>query len=373
VKPRLLLVGRRRYRLPLPRSEQRKFDAMSGELDLRVLASAAVGSPTHDATFTLVPPLRPRLLDGLAYHVRLPFLVARELRSFQPDAVLVQGAHEAASTLLGRRLARSGTKVILDVHGDWRTATRLYGSRTRRVLNPFADRVASWSVRRVDAVRTVSDFTTGLVRELGVEPSATFPAFMDLDPFLTPPAPLPERPVALFVGALELYKGLDLLLEAWPIVGERVPDAELRLIGSGAREDLARLLVERGPRVTWESGLAPEEVAGELDRSTVLVLPSRREGMGRVVVEAFCRGRAVVGTRGGGIEDIVRDGENGVLVPPDDAQALARALVNVLSSRERAASLGFVAREGSEEWYATPEEYAARIRALVVDSDDSGG
>ena len=62
-----------------------------------------------------------------------------------------------------------------------------------------------------------------------------------------------------------------------------------------------------------------------------------------------------------------------MLVPPNDAQALARALVNVLSSRERAASLGFVAREGSEQWYATPEEYAARIRALVVDSEDSGG
>jgi glycosyltransferase involved in cell wall biosynthesis len=184
---------------------------------------------------------------------------------------------------------------------------------------------------------------------------------------------LPERPVALFVGALELYKGLDLLVEAWPIVAERVPGAELRVVGAGAREDLARVLVERGPRVTWDSGLAPEEVAGELDRATVLVLPSRREGMGRVVVEAFCRGRAVVGTRGGGIEDLVRDGENGMLVPPDDARALARALINVMSSRERAASLGFVAREGSEQWYATPEEYAVRIRALVVDSEEPGG
>jgi glycosyltransferase involved in cell wall biosynthesis len=373
VKPRLLLVGRRRYRLPLPKSEQRKFDAMSGELELRVLASASAGSPTHDATFTLIPPLRPRLLDGVAYHLRLPFLVARELRTFEPDAVLVQGAHEAASTLVGRRLARRDTKVILDVHGDWRTATRLYGSRTRRVLNPVADRVASWSVRRVDAVRTVSDFTTGIVRELGVEPAATFPAFMDLDPFLAPPVPLPERPVALFVGALELYKGLDLIVDSWPRVAEQVPRAELRLIGAGAREDLARLLVERGPRVSWESGLAPEEVAGELDRATALVLPSRREGMGRVVVEAFCRGRAVVGTRGGGIEDLVRDGENGLLVQPDDAAALARALVNILSSRARAASLGFVAREGSERWYATPEEYAARIKTLVVDPKQDGG
>ena len=373
MKPRLLMVGRRRYRLPLPTSDQRKFDAMSRVVDLRVLGSAVRGSPTRDKTFRLVPPLRPRLLDGLVFHMLVPLRVARELRSFEPDAVLVQGAHEAAFALMGRRLARSDARVILDVHGDWRTATRLYGSGTRRVLNPFADRVAAWAVRRADAVRTVSDFTTGLVRELGVEPAATFPAFMDLDPFLTPPVPLPERPVALFVGALELYKGLDLLVEAWPTVAERVPEAQLRLIGAGAREDLARLLVERGPRVTWDSGLAPEEVAGELDRATVLVLPSRREGMGRVVVEAFCRGRAVVGTRGGGIEDLVRDGENGVLVPPDDAHALARALVNVLSSRERAASLGFVAREGSEQWYATPEEYAARIRALVVESEDSGG
>ena len=77
--------------------------------------------------------------------------------------------------------------------------------------------------------------------------------------------------------------------------------------------------------MTWDSGLAPEEVARRRRRATVLVLPSRREGMGRVVVEAFCRGRAVVGTRGGGIEDLVRDGENGVLVPPDDAARSPRA------------------------------------------------
>ncbi len=373
MKPRLLLIGRRRYRLPLSPSERRKFDAMTEVFDLRVLGSAPAGSPTHDETFTLVPPLRPLLLDGLAFHARLPWGIARELRSFEPDAVLVQGAHEAASALVARRLAGSHAKVILDVHGDWRTATRLYGSRTRRVLNPVADRLAVWSIRRVDAVRTVSDFTSGMVRELGVEPAATFPAFMDLDPFLAAPAPLPDRPAALFVGALELYKGIDLLVDAWPLVAEQVPDAELRLVGAGAREDIARRLVAAGPNVSWESGLAPEEVAERLDLATCLVLPSRREGMGRVVVEAFCRGRPVVGTRGGGIEDIVRDGVSGLLVPSDDARALADALVKVLSNRALAADLAFGAREGSEQWYATPEEYAARLSALVVETETDRG
>ena len=281
-------------------------------------------------------PFPVRALDGVAFHGLLPWRVARELRDFKPTVVLVQGAHEAALVLLGRALARSHVPVVLDVHGDWRTATRLYGSPARRFLNPAADRVAAWAVRHVDAIRTVSDFTTRLVRELGMEPASTFPAFMDLEPFLTPPLPLPSRPRALFVGVLELYKGLDLLAEAWPLVGREVPDAELRLIGSGSRSDLVRRMIARGPNVTWDSGLEPAEVAAELDRATCLVLPSRREGMGRVVVEAFCRGRGVVGTRGGGIEDLVQDGENGLLVPPDDVGALAAALVRMLTDSELA-------------------------------------
>jgi glycosyltransferase involved in cell wall biosynthesis len=371
VKPRLLMVCRRRYRLPLAATDRKKFDAMAELLDLRVVGTALPGSQTSDETFRLVPPHRPRLFDGLAFHVTLPFRVAGELRDFRPHAVLAQGPHEAAGTLLARRLARSDARVILDIHGDWRTATRLYGSRTRRLLNPFADRVAAWAVRRADAVRTVSDFTTTLVRELDVEPAATFPAFMDLAPFLGPPVTLPAQPRALFVGVLELYKGLDLLVEAWPPVTAAVPEAELRIVGKGPRADFVERLL-RTPGVSWEPQLAPEEVAAELDAATCLVLPSRREGMGRVVVEAFCRGRAVVGTRGGGIEDLVTDGKSGVLVPPDNAAALADALVSVLSNEQLAATLARGARAGSDRWYASPQEYAARLQALVANSDRGG-
>ena len=366
------MVGRTRYRLPLDESLLRKFDALESVLDLRVIGSAPAGFPRSNGVFTLVPPLAVRALDGLVFHLLLPFRVAREIRAFEPTIVLVQGAHEAAFALVGRKLARSRVPVVLDVHGDWRTATRFYGSSARRLLNPVGDRLAAWAVRRVDAVRTVSDFTTALVRELGVEPAATFPAFMDLQAFLGPPAPLPERPRALFVGVLELYKGLDLLVEAWPRVAEQVPDAELRLIGSGSRTDLARRLVARRPFVSWDGGLAPEEVAAELDAATCLVLPSRREGMGRVVVEAFCRGRAVVGTRGGGIEDLVVHGGTGVLVPPDDVAALAAALIEILTDRERARQLGLRAYDGSGQWYAEPEEYAERVNALVERADAGG-
>ncbi len=111
--------------------------------------------------------------------------------------------------------------------------------------------------------------------------------------------------------------------------------------------------------------MSAEDVAAALDSATLLVLPSRSEGMGRVVIEAGCRGRAVVGSRVGGIPDVVADGETGLLVPPGDAAALSEALERVLSDRALAERLGVEARIRVEPWLATPEEYARRVRDLV--------
>ncbi len=368
MKRRLLMVGRTRYDLPLSETLARKFDALGSELDVRVLATARrVDAP--DVRFRLYRPLPLGPLEGAAFYALLPLRVARELRAAKPDAVLAQGGQETALVLLGRALARSKTKVILDVHGDWQAATRLYGSPARRLLAPLGDALARFAVRRADAVRTISAYTSGLVREQGVEPAAEFPAFMDLEPFrAAAPAPLPEKPTVLFVGVLERYKAVDVLADAWRRVAERVPDARLRIIGSGTMSGVAEALATEFPEmVSWTPTVPTGKVAEALDAATVLVLPSRSEGLGRVVVEAFCRGRAVVGSRVGGIPDLVTDGGTGVLVPPGDAVALADALVAVLENSAFAARLGVAARAAIEPWLATPEDYARRIRTLVDD------
>jgi glycosyltransferase involved in cell wall biosynthesis len=360
------MVGRTRYALPLAPSLAQKFDALSQELDVRVLGSAG-GGRSGDARFRLVPPVRPRALDGLAFYALLPFRVARELRELRPDAVLVQGTQETALALLGRFLARVPARVIADVHGDPTAPARLYGSPARKALTPVADLLARVGLRRADGVRTISAYTSGLVREAGREPTATFAAFMDLDPFLAPgPAPLPDRPAALFVGVLERYKAVDVLAEAWRLVATRVPEATLRIVGRGTLLAVPEALVAEYPgRVRWDESLTTPEIARALDEATVLVLPSRSEGLGRVVVEAFCRGRAVVGSRVGGIPDLVTDGETGILVPPGDAAALADALVGALTDRDHAARMGAAARIAVEPWLATPEEYARQVRDLV--------
>jgi glycosyltransferase involved in cell wall biosynthesis len=178
--------------------------------------------------------------------------------------------------------------------------------------------------------------------------------------------PVPDRPRALFVGVLERYKNVHGLEEAWRRAAPGVPDATLHLVGRGRERAVAERLLRDFPgRVTWDERLPSEGVAAALDASTLLVLPSFSEGLPRVAMEAFARGRPVVGSRAGGIPDIVEDGVSGLLVPPGDSEALADALVRALSDPALARRLAEGAHAAASRWLQTPEEFAARMRDLV--------
>src|SRR5205085_7981103 len=186
VKPRVLFVSRR-VQLPPSESERRRWDAIRNVLEFRVVAAG----DSDGGEFVLAPD--PPVLAGAVYYATLPARVARELRRFRPQAILAQGGHETAAALVARRMSRVPAAVIADVHGDYRAPTRLYGSRLRGLLSPVADRLAEQALRRADGIRTVTGYTTRLVRELGREPVDEFPAYMDFASFLQmPPAPLPE-------------------------------------------------------------------------------------------------------------------------------------------------------------------------------------
>ena len=91
----------------------------------------------------------------------------------------------------------------------------------------------------------------------------------------------------------------------------------------------------------------------------------RSEGMGRVLVEAFCGAAPSLGRPRDRFRTSYRTGR-GILVPTDDPAALADALVRLLSDRELSERLGRGARASAAQWVQTPEEYAARLRAMVA-------
>jgi glycosyltransferase involved in cell wall biosynthesis len=361
MKPRVLFVSRERFRLPLDETQQLKWGAVGELLDLRILAAAQPGSPTSSDLLSLASPAP--VLDGPLYYLSLPARIARELRSFRPDAAVVQGVHEAAAFLVARRIVRARTRLVLDVQGDWREATRLYGSRFRRALDPLGDALGVVSVRRADAIRTISPFTSALVRRLGREPAGEFPPFVDRAAFDGPVASLPQRPRALYVGVLERIKGFDTLAAAWPRVREAVPGAELHVVGRGTLAPLARSL--EGGGAVWTQSLDKAGVAAAMDDATLLCLPSRAEGFGRVVLEAMLRGRPVVGADAGAIPDLVEPGANGLLAVPGDPSSLAAELARVLGDADLAARMGSAARRTGEAVAFTPAEYAERVAAVV--------
>jgi len=371
VAGRVLMVGRTRYRFPLSPSLRRKFNALDERLDVHVLASAATEADagTADAgTFELVPPHRPRRLDGPLFYLELPFRVARQLRRFEPDAVVAQSPYEAFGIYAGRAMSRQSPTVVVEVHGDFRTATRLYGSRKRRLLSPVADLAARFALRRADRVRTVGPFTSEVVRSVGVEPDASFPAFTDVSTFAaTPPTPQPSSPSFLFVGVLERYKNIECLVESWRRVARWEPRATLRIVGDGTERAAVESLVDELPDQTaWNRRLPNRAVAAALDRSTALLLPSRSEGLPRIAIEALERGRPVIGASAGGIPDVVEDGVNGILVEPESVPGLSDAMLTVAREPDLAGRLAAGARQTSGRCALSPEEYAEQVELLVA-------
>jgi alpha-maltose-1-phosphate synthase len=164
----------------------------------------------------------------------------------------------------------------------------------------------------------------------------------------------PGRPSVIFVGRVTRQKGLPVLLRA----ASAIDRAAQLVICAGQADtpeleaevsDLARQLRANRSRVIWLSGMLPKhEVIQLLTHATVFVCPSLYEPLGIVNLEAMACGTAVVGSRVGGIPEVVADGKTGLLVPADDPAALASALNVLLADQPLAAEMGRLGRARAE-------------------------
>jgi len=316
-----------------------------------------------------LPWLRPPLLGGVLFYTAGPLLALSLALARGNSAITCQSPYEAfgviaLSRVLPRRLR---PPVRIEVHADWRTAPRLYGSRSRLVLAPFTDRICRWTIPRATLVRTIGDVTTSWVREANYDgPIERYLEFSDYGVFgEAPTVPPPERPRVLFVGVLERYKGVDVLLTAWPAVLEAIPDAMLTIVGSGTQsKKLLRSVTGREfeHTVRFIDPVPQNELRELVDQASCLVLPSRSEGLGRVVIEAMARARPVVGSSVGGIPELIDDGRTGWLVPPGDVASLSAAMSSVLSDPSAAEKMGHEARQDFERLDPAAEYEAGVIR-----------
>jgi phosphatidyl-myo-inositol dimannoside synthase len=186
-----------------------------------------------------------------------------------------------------------------------------------------------------------------------------------------------DRPVVVCVSRLVPRKGQDTLIRAWPRVLRAVPDAVLLLVGGGPYlRDLERLAAAQGvARTVRFSGAVPwAELPAHYDAGDVFAMPCRTrrkgldvEGLGIVYLEASATGLPVVAGDSGGAPDAVLNGETGVVVSGRSAEAVAEAVIELLTDPARATAMGEKGRSWVErEW--TWDRQAARLDALLTGS-----
>jgi len=258
------------------------------------------------------------------------------------------------------------------VHANSTTAHLFAGPAARRAKVPCvwhvrdASSPGGWLDRRMTRNATAIVAVSGAVRDALLHPRLAGPKTcvihngVDTDAF-APAAPSPVRqelgigakaPVAGIVGQIVPWKGHERFLDAAAAVAARLPAAKFLIAGDNRFGDFPTL-PNALRRKAEASGLGDkvlflgwrDDAAAVMNALDVLVVASEQEPFGRVVIEAMACGKPVVSFRVGGPVEIVEDEKTGLLLPPYDTQAMADALVGLLSERKRSATMGRSARD----------------------------
>lgn len=169
--------------------------------------------------------------------------------------------------------------------------------------------------------------------------------------------------LVLFVGRLVEHKNLPRLLQAFAQVVKQRPRTRLLLAGSGPLHDA--LAAQIGQLGLQDHALLlgeQSEVPALMEAADLVVLPSLREGLSNVVLEAMALGRAVLSTPVGGIPQAIDNGRHGVLVEPTDTDALARALLTLIDDPALRERLGRAAQHKVLEQYSPPAMVSAMLK-----------
>ncbi len=255
----------------------------------------------------------------------------RKLRQFSSDVV---HTHDSRGNLFGRIAGTcSRAKVVVStVHASPTARRGVFGS-----LYLLADRITA---KLSDVVVAVSDH---IKDEITAAPRVvTIPPGVDLKSFDNTERRPDNQGIRLgMVGRLERIKGPDIVFRAMPKVVKRLPDVKLYVIGEGSMLDELNEMARMGNFSDSVNFIGySDNVAKCLKAVDILVCGSRSEGFGLAAAEAMAMGIPVVGSDVGGMREVVENGVTGYLVPVEDTEALAEAIVEIAQDVEKARRMG---------------------------------
>ena len=255
----------------------------------------------------------------------------------------------------------AGSKFILTSHSPFIPETGIiralrYPIQLFKRLNFYLLRTA---VIKADLLFTYSNFSKRLVKDgvngeynkeiktisPGVDQSWLNVAIKKKDEFSD----------LLYFGRIEHEKGIDILLKSFANVHQKFPSLKLHLIGEGNYLDYSKKLSKElniNSRTIFCGWKEKQEIQKIMSGCDLCVLPSRIESFGLTIAESMAAGIPVISTTAGAIPEIMKDGETGLLVPPDDIEALKIAIIYALENRDKMQSRAKAAQEKVKKFFS---------------------
>ena len=265
------------------------------------------------------------------------------MRAFDPEVIHVHEPLTPSTSMLA--VLAASAPVVATFHAY------LERSRLMELAGPVLRQVS----RRIDAAIAVSDAAASFVRRVARVPIEIVPNGVDVRAFARPGPPVEGLPVGrkiLWVNRLDPQKGFEIMVRAFEMLASQLEDVRLLVAGDGRDRVVVRSLPPSVRGRILRLGSVPH---AELPRyhaaADVFASPAvGQESFGIVLVEAMAAGVPVVATDIPGYREVVRDGVDGLLVPANDATALASAIRRVLSEPALASALASAGRTRAETY-----------------------
>ncbi|MDP2909827.1 MAG: glycosyltransferase family 4 protein [bacterium] len=265
------------------------------------------------------------------------FLNAARVRKYLKDCDIIHAIDGYPYGIIAA-IANKGLnkKLIITVQGTYAVAP-LYSF--------FAGRLLRWAYKKADKIIAISRYTRDeVLKKVNLKNIEIINHGIDFEKFYKIPAESEEKFI-LSVGALKYRKGYHISISAFAEAKKAIPDLRYKIIGSQKDtayfDELKNLAARHGvnKNIEFLTDLSDEKLSNLYQRAKLFILTSVNEnhhfeGFGLVFLEAAAAGLPAIGTLGNGIEDAVKDGYNGFLVPQNDIETAASAIVRIMKDEK---------------------------------------
>ena len=275
------------------------------------------------------------------------------IEKINPDIIHINNLPFLTTFQAVRIANRMAKRNIIQVHGVLGYRSLLLNLAQKAYLYTFG----SYVFHKTDRIICLTTSDSGEIIKYGCPPEKIRIVPNGVDVNLFSPSGDEESDLVLWSGRFVQEKGLVYLIKALQITVQKIGCSKIRLIMTGEGPLLPKIIglaKEYGlmKNILFRGRVPHREMPTLMNRSSIYVLPSLKEGMPYALLEAMACGKAVIGSNIPGIKDIITHGENGILVPPKNPEALATAILLLLEDKGLRRRLGQAARQLMIEKYS---------------------